>query len=61
MDYLSPRLVRLLATEFPGSKHVRDVALAAAPDPSVWTYAIAQRLVTVSKDSDFRHRYPVWR
>ena len=53
---LLPRLVRLLSTEFPGSKHVRDVALAAAPDPSVWSYAIAQGFVIVSKDSDFQHR-----
>lgn len=53
---LSTRLVRLLAAEFPGSQHVRDAGLAAAPDPAVWTHAAAQGLVIVSKDSDFQHR-----
>jgi len=53
---LSPRLVRLLAAEFPDSQHVRDAGLAAAPDPTVWAYAAAQGLVIVSKDSDFQHR-----
>ncbi|HEY7158769.1 MAG TPA: DUF5615 family PIN-like protein [Gemmataceae bacterium] len=55
-ENLSPRLVHLLATEFPGSQHVRDVGLAAASDPVVWAYAAAQGLVIVSKDSDFQHR-----
>ena len=55
-ENLSPRLVRLLAVEFPGSEHVRNIGLAAAPDPAVWSYAAAQGLVIVSKDSDFRHR-----
>ena len=53
---LSPRLVRLLAAEFPGSQHVRNAGLAAAPDPAVWAYAAAQGLAIVSKDSDFQHR-----
>jgi predicted nuclease of predicted toxin-antitoxin system len=55
-ENLSPRLVGLLAFEFPGSEHVRNVGLAAAPDPVVWSYAAAQALVIVSKDSDFQHR-----
>jgi predicted nuclease of predicted toxin-antitoxin system len=55
-ENLSPRLVGLLAAEFPGSQHVRDVGLAAAPDPGVWSYAAVQGLVIVSKDSDFQHR-----
>jgi predicted nuclease of predicted toxin-antitoxin system len=50
---LSLRLVRLLAAEFPGSQHVRDVGLAIAPDPAIWAYAAAQGMVIVSKDSDF--------
>ena len=53
---LSPRLVRLLAAEFPGSLHVRDVGMATAPDPAVWAYADALGMVIVSKDSDFQHR-----
>src|SRR5437868_14795033 len=55
-ENLSPRLVGLLAAEFPGSEHVRNVGLAAAPDPAVWSYAATQGLVIVSKDSDFQHR-----
>ncbi len=55
-ENLSPRLVPLLAVEFPGSQHVRNVGLAAAADSAVWSYAAAQGLVIVSKDSDFQHR-----
>src|SRR6516162_7018806 len=55
-ENLSPRLVNLLAVEFPGSEHVRNVGLAAAPDPAVWSYASKHGLVIVSKDSDFQHR-----
>jgi predicted nuclease of predicted toxin-antitoxin system len=53
---LSPRLVGQLAPEFPGSQHVRDAGLAAAPDPTVWAYAASQGLVIASKDSDFQQR-----
>ena len=52
---LSPRLVRLLTAEFPGSQHVRDVGLATVR-LTVWAYAAAQGFVIVSKDSDFQHR-----
>ncbi len=47
---LSPRLVRFLGTEFSGSQHVRDVGLAAAPDPTVWAYAAARGLMIVPRD-----------
>jgi predicted nuclease of predicted toxin-antitoxin system len=53
---LSHRLVGLLVAEFPGSQHVRDAALARAPDPVVWAYAASQGLVIVSKDTDFQQR-----
>ena len=53
---LSPRLIALLATEYPGSEHVRRVGLAAAPDPNVWDFAAANGLTIVSKDVDFHHR-----
>src|ERR1019366_4098876 len=53
---LLPRLVVLLAAEFPGSEHVRNVGLAAASDSAIWAYAGAQGLVIVSKDTDFQHR-----
>ena len=53
---LSHRLVALLAAEFPGSAHVRDVCLAAAADLDVWAYAAAKGFVVVSKDVDFQQR-----
>jgi predicted nuclease of predicted toxin-antitoxin system len=53
---LSHRLVAQLATEFPGSAHVRDVSLAASPDPDVWAHAATNGFVIVSKDTDFQQR-----
>jgi predicted nuclease of predicted toxin-antitoxin system len=53
---LSHRLVGLLAAEFPGSEHVRNVGMASASDPVIWAYAASQGMVIVSKDSDFQHR-----
>ncbi len=53
---LSFRLVNVLADLYAGSVHVRDVGLEAADDDAVWEYAKANRLVIVSKDSDFHHR-----
>lgn len=51
---LAPRLVGLLDDLFPGSRHVRDVGLAAAADAVVWDYAKALGFAIVSKDADFR-------
>ena len=53
---LSHRLVTILASEFPGSIHVRDVGLRAAEDAKIWDHARTQDLVIVSKDTDFRER-----
>src|SRR5438105_127783 len=53
---LSHRLVARLAAEFPGSAHVRDVNLAAAPDADVWAFATSQGFMIVSKDTDFQQR-----
>jgi predicted nuclease of predicted toxin-antitoxin system len=53
-ENLSPRLVRLLATEFPGSAHVREVGLLGAPDLRIWEHAREHGLIIVSKDNDFR-------
>lgn len=53
---LSHRLVSQLQKEFPGSIHVRDVALATSSDPEIWEYAAANGCVIVSKDSDFQQR-----
>jgi predicted nuclease of predicted toxin-antitoxin system len=40
----------------PGSIYVRQVSLAAAPDPAVWSFAAANEFVIVSKDTDFQQR-----
>jgi len=53
---LSHRLVVLLANEYPGSVHVRDVALNAADDQAIWQFAVRHGLAIVSKDSDFQQR-----
>ena len=51
---LSRRLVRLLETGFPGSRHVSDLGLETATDQTIWDYAADHGYVIVSKDSDFR-------
>ena len=43
---LSFRLTMQLAAEFPGSTHVRNVGMAAAPDQDVWAYATNVHLRT---------------
>jgi predicted nuclease of predicted toxin-antitoxin system len=53
---LSPLLVRSLADTYPGSIHVRDVALHMADDETVWDYAAQNGLTIVSKDADFHQR-----
>ena len=53
---LSHRLAVQLAAEFPGSAHVRDKGMAAAPDPEVWAYAATHGFMIVSKDTDFQQR-----
>ena len=53
---LSHRLVSMLAAEYPGSVHVRDIGLGAADDQSVWMYAGGNGLTIVSKDVDFQQR-----
>jgi len=51
---LSRHLVRQLAAEFPGSRHVTEVELDTATDDEIWSYAGEHGFVIVSKDSDFR-------
>jgi predicted nuclease of predicted toxin-antitoxin system len=51
---VSHKLVGMLAREFPGSLHVRDVGLRAAEDRQVWDHARLRGVVIVSKDTDFR-------
>ena len=50
---LSPKLVLLLAEQYPGSSHVASVAMDKASDSDVWAYARASGFTIVTKDSDF--------
>ena len=52
-ENLSPKLVQLLADDFPGSVHVHDIGLGGADDKTIWRYAADNGLLIVSKDSDF--------
>jgi predicted nuclease of predicted toxin-antitoxin system len=53
---LSHKLVGILARDFPGCAHVRDLGLRAAEDGQIWDHARVQGLTIVSKDTDFRER-----
>jgi predicted nuclease of predicted toxin-antitoxin system len=55
-ENVSPRLTSRLASEYPGSAHVRDVGLRGVEDRQVWDYARAHGFVIASKDTDFRER-----
>lgn len=55
-ENVSPKLVRELAREYPGSAHVRDVGLRAAEDRRIWDFARTQGFTIASKDTDFRER-----
>ena len=55
-ENLSHQLVSILASEYPGSTHVRDVGLRGAEDHRIWDYARAAGFAIVSKDTDFRER-----
>ncbi len=53
---LSPILVKKLRDLFPGSKHVQDLGLGMAKDAQIWTYALENKFVIISKDTDFSDR-----
>jgi predicted nuclease of predicted toxin-antitoxin system len=55
-ENVSHKLVAELASEYPGSTHVRDVDLRGAEDQRIWEYARARGFTIVSKDTDFRER-----
>lgn len=53
---LSARLPALLASEYPGSGHVRWFGLASATDAEIWAFAAAGGYAIASKDCDFEQR-----
>lgn len=55
-ENLSPKLPKLLSSQFPGSLHVRDCGLKGFPDEVIWDYARDRDFTIISKDSDFYQR-----
>ena len=53
---LSFRLVDILLPCFPGSCHVRDVALAGEDDERIWRFARDEGFRILTKDNDFLAR-----
>lgn len=51
---LSPRIARALATQFPGTVHVRDVELKGQSDHIIWNFAAKNGFTIATKDDDFR-------
>ena len=55
-ENLSPRLVPSIGDQYPGSTHVENCGLLAAPDEEVWRFALENGFAIVTKDSDFSER-----
>ena len=53
---LSCRLVPKLADLYPGSSHVKLHGLTEAEDEAIWSFAVRNDFIIVSKDSDFHQR-----
>ena len=50
---LSPDLVRLLESEYPGSKHTEHELGERAKDSEIWNYALGNGFTILSRDRDF--------
>ena len=55
-ENLSPKLVQVLAAEFPDATHVELHGLRGSSDRAVWDFAREGGYAIVSKDNDFRQR-----
>ena len=55
-ENVSQKLAEVLANEYPGSAHVRNVGLRGADDRQIWDYGRERGFTIVSKDIDFRER-----
>ena len=55
-ENLSPKLPRMLASEYSGSVHVRGIGLLGADDRRIRDYGRAHGFAIVSKNTDFRER-----
>ena len=55
-ESLSDRIVYKIIDLYPGSEHIKTLALTNTDDGIIWEYAKANDFVIVSKDSDFHQR-----
>lgn len=55
-ENLSDRIIQRIVDLYPGSNHVKTLALTNTDDVVIWEYAKANNLVIISKDSDFHQR-----
>ena len=56
MDHQLPvALARWLAAHGADAVHVLDIGFDATPDTEIWTRAISEGRIVVSKDEDFLH------
>lgn len=53
-ENLSPRLIELLAADFPETTHIERLKMRGATDAAIWDYAGVNGYTIVSKDNDFR-------
>lgn len=50
---ISPKIIKHLATDFPDSRHVRQIGLEDASDSQIFDYAKSHEFSIVTFDSDF--------
>ncbi len=55
-ENLSDKIVRRITDLYPGSTHVKNLALNNTDDAIIWEYAKGNNFAIVSKDSDFYQR-----
>ncbi len=52
-QHLSPKLVGVFNSDFPGSLHVSQIGLDESPDVEIWKYAKDMGFLILTKDSDY--------
>lgn len=55
-ENLSDRIIHRIIDLYPGSNHVKTLALTNTDDVVIWEYAKANDFVIISKDADFHQR-----
>ena len=49
------KLIPLISSAFPGSRHIKEFNLTQQQDSQIWSFAAERGFTIVSKDSDFLH------